>query len=86
MEIKVSDDAKIVEVWLTNAEKDDPVINEQLKPLYKKYHEEKYTVAVFRSGPGDLEFSRSALLHFNLWRNAEKSVLAEKQRPNANSV
>ena len=86
MEIKVSDEKKNVEVWLTNAEKDDPAINEQLKPLYKKYHEKEYTVAVFRSGIGDLEYSRSALLHYNLWRNAELNVLAEKQSRNINSV
>ena len=33
MEMNVRDDKKIVEIWLTNAEKNDPVLRESLKDV-----------------------------------------------------
>ena len=36
MEMNVRDDKKIVEIWLTNAEKNDPVLRESLKDVYAK--------------------------------------------------
>ena len=72
LEINVNEQKRIVEIWLTKAEKVDEVIRESLKPLYKKYHEQKYTVAVFLSGDGDLfEGTRDLLIH-------NKKVLAKK--------
>lgn len=47
MEINVRDDRKIVEVWLTNQEKQDETLREQLKNLYQQYREKKYIVAVY---------------------------------------
>jgi len=50
LEMTVRDDRKLVEIWLTNAEKNDPKIQEGLKDIYDKYRNTKYTVAVFQSG------------------------------------
>ena len=52
--MNVRDDQKLVEIWLTNAEKIDPVLREGLKEIYAKYKTKKYMVAVFESGKGDL--------------------------------
>jgi hypothetical protein len=54
LEMNVRDDKKLVEIWLTNAEKIDPVLREGLKEIYAKYKTKKYMVAVFESGKGDL--------------------------------
>ena len=45
--MNVRDDQKLVEIWLTNAEKIDPVLREGLKEIYAKYKTKKYMVAVF---------------------------------------
>ncbi len=72
MEINVNMEKKIVELWLTKTEKADEKFRESLKPLYKKYHDQKYTVAVFLSGKGDLfEGTRDLLIH-------NKRVLAKE--------
>ncbi len=79
MIIKRKDSAKIVEVWLTNAEKDDPEVHESLKPLYKEYKEKKYLVAVFMSGTQDLYELTRDLLIYNRRRMAEREVKAERE-------
>lgn len=80
MELKVHDNTKIVEVWMTNAEKNDPAVQAQLKELYAKYKEKKYTVAVFYSGGGDLYQSTRDLLAYNKRKCAE---LAAQRVPRA---
>jgi len=42
LEMNVRDDQKLVEIWLTNAEKIDPVLREGLKEIYAKYKTKKY--------------------------------------------
>lgn len=80
MEMNVRDGQKLVEIWLTNAEKIDPVLREGLKEIYAKYKTKKYMVAVFESGKGDLYENTRDLLLFNR-RSAEKAVQqAKKQR------
>lgn len=71
MELKVHDNTKIVEVWLTNAEKNTPAVQARLNDLYAKYKEKKYTVAVFHSGGGDLYQSTRDLLAYNKRKCAE---------------
>lgn len=78
MEIHVRKDAKIVEVWLTNAEKQDQALREKLKPLYQEYKAQKYLVAVFQSGGKDLAQRTSDLLCYNKQRIAELEVRREK--------
>lgn len=71
MEINVRDERKVVEIWLTNAEKDSAELREQLKPLYQKYKARKYLVAVFESGERDLFDATSDLLCRNRRRIAQ---------------
>ncbi len=52
LEMNVRDDKKIVEIWLTNAEKNDPVLRESLKDVYAKYKAKKYSGGRFESGSG----------------------------------
>ena len=78
MEISIRDAQKIVEVWLTNSEKNDPAIVARLKPLYRAYQKQKYTVAVFQSGSSDLFGCTRDLLRYNRKRVAELETLREK--------
>ena len=80
MELKVHDNTKIVEVWMTNAEKNDPAVQARMKDLYAKYKEKKYTVAVFHSGGGDLYQSIHDLLAYNKKKCAE---IAMQRAPRA---
>lgn len=80
MEINVKDDIKIVEVWLTQEEKRNAALREQLKPLYQEYKEKKYLVAVFESGSQNLWEETGALLCYNRKRIAQMEVEREKQR------
>lgn len=76
----IRDDKKIVEIWLTNAEKNDPGLWEQLKDVYAEYKAKKYMVAVFESGSADLYRSTRDLLLYNRRRSAEKAVQREKKQ------
>lgn len=80
MEMNVRDDQKLVEIWLTNAEKIDPVLRGGLKEIYAKYKTKKYMVAVFESGKGDLYENTRDLLLFNRRRSAERAVQQAKKR------
>lgn len=79
MEIYVKDDEKLVDIWLTNVEKNDPVIRERLNDIYRTYKEKKYLVAVFESGGRDLYKSTLNLLAYNKRRFAEMEVEREKK-------
>jgi hypothetical protein len=79
LEINVRDEQKLVEVWLTNAEKNDPAVRERLKPLYAEYKQKKYMVAVFESGGRDLYQSTLGLLAYNKKRIEEMAVQREKK-------
>ena len=81
MEMNVRDQQKFVEIWLTNAEKIDPVLREGLKEIYARYQTNKYIGALFESGKGNLYENMRDLLLFNRRRSAEKAVQqAKKQR------
>ena len=80
MEINVRDDRKIVEVWLTNQEKQDESLKERLKNFYQQYREKKYIVAVYMSGEQDLMEETSALLCYNRKRLAEQEVRRKRVR------
>ena len=80
MEINVRDDNKIVEIWLTSAEKRDNALRESLKPLYAKYAQQKYLVAVFQSGERELTDATSDLLCYNRKRLAEKEAQRQRQQ------
>ncbi len=80
MELEVYDTKKMVCVWLTHADQDDPAIQEQLKSLYLKYKQRKYCVAVFHSGHEDLEGLTRDLLQYNRKRTEEINMAAEKKK------
>ena len=79
MEVNVLDDRKIVEIWLTREGKKNESIKKTLKPMMKKYKEEKYMVVLFESGEQDLAEMTSALLIYNRKRIAELEHKKQKE-------
>ena len=47
MEMTVKDERKLVEIWLTNAEKSDPVLRAGLQSVYDTYKKEKVSGGSF---------------------------------------
>ena len=80
MEIIRDDAKKLVQVWLTRHEGQDSALQERLKPMYAQWKQQKYLVAVFRSGNEDLKESTLALLAFNKRHCAELNVQREKKQ------
>jgi len=80
MQMNVDEEKKLVMIWLSNAEKNDPVIRENLKPLYAEYKKKKYWVAVFESGEKELYQGTLDLLAYNKRRCAELEVQKEKKQ------
>lgn len=80
LEISVRDAQKVVEVWLTRAERDDPAVKARLTPLYREYRRRNYTVAVFQSGSCDLFECTRDLLRYNKEKATEPASLREKDR------
>ena len=77
--MEVREQSKIVELWLTREERDDPAFRESLKPIYQQYKDQKYLVAVFLSGEEDLYQQTRGLRLPSRRGLAEKEVQAEKQ-------
>ncbi len=71
MHIQIHKESRITEVWLTQAEREDPAMQAQLQPLYAQCKAMKYTVAVFLSGKEDIYRSTLDLLSYNKRRLAE---------------
>ena len=65
IELQVRDGEKIVEIWLTSAEKKDKKVQEMLQPVYANYKTQKYKVAVFYSGQKNLLDNTEGLLRHN---------------------
>lgn len=78
MEIHVCDEHKLIDIWLTNAEKNNARLINALKPLYQTYQKLNYTVAVFKSGTQDLYTQTSDLLCHNRKRLAELEIQQAK--------
>ena len=69
MQIEINVNIKLVSIWLTKSEAKDENLREGLKPLYSKYKEKKYKVAVFESGENeDLLGLTTALLKDNKYK------------------
>ena len=79
MVLNILEKQKIVEVWLTKAEKNDPALRENLKKLYARYKGTKYTVAVYESGENDLYDGTLALLSYNKRKSAEMEARRERE-------
>nr|WP_325214111.1 hypothetical protein [uncultured Oscillibacter sp.] len=80
MEINPHQESKLVEVWLSREDQASQKVQERLREVYRRYAEEKYTVAVFCSGQQDLAEETSALLLYNRRRSAERAVQQRKAR------
>jgi len=65
MEVNINENKKIVEVWLSNGEKNDKSIKESLNKLYSDYKNTKYLVVVYESGNEDLFSGTKSLLFQN---------------------
>ena len=79
MRMKIRDQSRIVELWLTREEKDDPALRESLRSIYQQYKTQNYLVAVFLSGETDLYQQTRDLLLYNRRRRAERGVQDRKQ-------
>ena len=78
--MNVKDDVQIVEIWLSNAEKNDKQIRDSLQVVFDKYKKKKYMVAVFESGEKDLYQGTLDLLAYNRKLSAQKQVQRDKHR------
>ena len=65
IEFRVHDEKKFVEIWLTFGEARDECLRKRLLPLYRKYKNRSYLVAVYESGRGDLTEGMKSLLKYN---------------------
>ena len=83
MEIIRDDAKKLVQVWLSQRESGDAALQSRLKPMYAQWKQQKYMVAVFRSGKEDVKESTLALLAYNKKREAELEVQREKKQRTA---
>lgn len=72
MEVKVNKDKKIVEVWLSKAEKSNFD-----KSLFADFQKEKYFIVIFESGEEDLYSNTLSLLSYNKKRLAELTLQSE---------
>lgn len=78
MEVRVHEDMKLVEVWLTRQEQADGAMRDQLQQMYQDYKARKYMVAQFHSGGSDLYAITRDLLIFNRKRIEELALALEK--------
>ena len=62
MELNVRNDSKIVEIWLTKAEKQDAKLHRDLKVLYQGFKESGYLAATFLSSEQDFTDTTSDLV------------------------
>lgn len=79
MHMRIHEEKKRIELWLTRAEAEDGAFRESLKPLCQRYKAQHYLVAIFLSGQADLYQQTRDLLLYNRRRLAEKEV--QGQRP-----
>lgn len=79
MRVEVKEESKVVALWLTREEKNDPAFRESLKPVYRKYGAAKYLVVVFLSGEEELYPHTRDLLLYNRRRLAEGEARAKRR-------
>lgn len=64
MNVEVNDEFKFAVVWLTNEEKENQKIRENLKPLMTEYKQKKYKFVIMESGKQSLlELTKDLLNH-----------------------
>ena len=70
---------KVIEVWLTRQEQEDPERKQQLKEIYRMAKEKRCLVAVFLSGREELGELTSALLRHNREKLARQEVQRQRE-------
>lgn len=78
MELRVHQDMKIVEIWLTKTDRENGELQKRLHQMYQDYTAKSFKVAQFHSGADDLYAATRDLLLFNRKRIAERENLREK--------
>lgn len=78
MHMRISKQGSIVEFWLTNEEKNNPALWEDLKPLCRQYTAQNYLVAFFLSGDASLYQQTRDLLLYNRRRLAEREIQSRR--------
>ena len=86
MEIDIRDEQKIVTIWLSKAERNDPGVSDTLRKICAEYNPRSYTVAVFKSGEDDLFELTSDLLMTNRRKLAEQETEREAERKTEQEV
>lgn len=74
LEININDGLRVVEIWLTNAEKNDMALRKGLKDISKRCKEKDYLLVIFESGTKDLYEGTLDLLLYNKRRSTELSA------------
>jgi hypothetical protein len=64
--VETDDNIKLTQIWLTNAEQDDPAIAKRIQMIYRANHARRYKTAVFYSGSGSLLESAKGLILGNM--------------------
>ena len=79
LEVHVRENEKLIEVWLTRQEQEDPERKQQLKELYRLGKEKHCLVAVFLSGREELDELTGALLRHNRDEMARQEVQRQRE-------
>ncbi|MEG1884346.1 MAG: hypothetical protein RR224_11615 [Clostridia bacterium] len=79
MKIEVNEKDRLATFWLVGAEQADGALQEQLKPQITQYRQQKYTVAVFKSGSGNLLDTTAGLLLHNQKLAAQRDLEREQE-------
>ncbi len=86
MIVNVLEAKRLVQVWLTNAERESQEILNSLKPMYQRNQAQGFMTVVYKSGKHDLQQDIRALLLYNKRKLAELEVQQEKQLQCARNV
>ncbi len=80
MVMNVLEEQKIIQIWLTNEEKDDPDVHARLKPVFTENNQRGFQTVVYKSGKQDLKEGIRDLLLYNKRKLAELELQQEKQQ------
>lgn len=79
MEIYYNTRKCLIEIWVSNSEKNNPELLESLKPKFKEWKSKKLLPIVYYSGECNLSDKTSELLVYNRKRSAERTYQQKKQ-------
>lgn len=74
MQIEILHASKIVAIWVTSAEAEDPTVQTKLSAIYADCVIKKYTPAVFHSGSKSLMEQTGGLLVHNRRQTAQREA------------